>query len=44
MVIILVSGDVDYTLYETENFKECINLEKWWQEGTLDWERNNILL
>ena len=28
-------------LYETRNFKECIDLEKWWQEVHSDWKRNN---
>jgi hypothetical protein len=38
---ILIVGDVASTLYETRNFKECIDLEKWWQEVHLDWKRNN---
>jgi hypothetical protein len=38
---ILIIGDVACTLYETRNFKECINLEKWWQEVHSDWNRNN---
>ena len=41
MDIILVRGDVDYTSYETGNFKECINLEKWLQEVQSNWKRNN---
>ena len=38
---ILIVGDVACTLYETRNFKECIDLEKWWQEVHSDWKRNN---
>ena len=38
---ILIVGDVACTLYETRNFKECIALEKWWQEVHSDWKRNN---
>jgi hypothetical protein len=38
---ILIIGDVACTLYETRNFKECINLENWWQEVLSDWNRNN---
>ena len=38
---ILIVGDVTCTLYETRNFKECIDLEKWWQEVHSDWKRNN---
>ena len=38
---ILIVGDVACTLYETRNFKECINLEKWWQGVHSDWKRNN---
>ena len=38
---ILIVGDVACTLYETRNFKECIELEKWWQEVHSDWKRNN---
>jgi MEDS: MEthanogen/methylotroph, DcmR Sensory domain len=38
---ILIMGDVACTLYETRNFKECIDLEKWWQEVHSDWKRNN---
>jgi hypothetical protein len=38
---ILIIGDVACTLYETRNFKECINLEKWWQDVNLEWKRNN---
>ncbi len=38
---ILIVGDVACTLYETRHFKECIELEKWWQEVHSDWKRNN---
>jgi len=38
---ILIVGDVACTLYETRNFKECIDLEEWWQEVHSDWKRNN---
>ena len=38
---ILIIGDVACTLYETRNFKECINLENWWQEVLSYWNRNN---
>ena len=38
---ILIVGDVACTLYENRNFKECIELEKWWQEVHSDWKRNN---
>ena len=38
---ILIVGDVACTLYETRNFKECIDLEKWWQEVLSDWKRKN---
>jgi hypothetical protein len=38
---ILIVGDVACTLYETRNFKECIDLEKWWQDVNLEWKRNN---
>jgi MEDS: MEthanogen/methylotroph, DcmR Sensory domain len=38
---ILIVGDVACNLYETRNFKECIDLEKWWQEVQADWKRNN---
>ena len=38
---ILIVGDVACTLYETRNFKECIDLEKWWQDVNLDWIKNN---
>ena len=38
---ILIVGDVACNLYETRNFKECIDLEKWWQEVQSDWKRNN---
>ncbi len=38
---ILIVGDVACNLYETRNFKECIDLEKWWQEVHSDWKRNN---
>ena len=29
------------TLSETRQFKECIDLEKWWQDVNLEWVRNN---
>ncbi|HJT82869.1 MAG TPA: hypothetical protein VJ697_00170 [Nitrososphaeraceae archaeon] len=38
---ILIIGDVACTLYKTGNFKECLILEKWWQEVQSDWKRNN---
>ena len=38
---ILIVGDVACTLYETRNFKECIDLEKWWQDVHSDWIKNN---
>jgi len=38
---ILIVGDVACILYETRNFKECIDLEKWWQDVNLEWKRNN---
>ena len=38
---ILIVGDVACTLYETRNFRECIDLEKWWQEVQSDWKQNN---
>jgi hypothetical protein len=38
---ILIVGDVACNLYETRNFKECIDLEKWWQEVQSDWKINN---
>ena len=38
---ILIVGDIACSLYETRNFKECIDLEKWWQEVHSDWNRNN---
>ena len=38
---ILIIGDVACTLYKNGNFKECLNLEKWWQEVQSDWKRNN---
>jgi hypothetical protein len=38
---ILIVGDIACTLYETRNFKQCIDLEKWWQEVHSEWKRNN---
>ena len=38
---ILIVGDVTCTLYENRNFRECIDLEKWWQEVQSDWKINN---
>jgi hypothetical protein len=38
---ILIIGDVACTLYENRNFRECIDLEKWWQEVQSDWKINN---
>jgi hypothetical protein len=38
---ILIVGDVSCTLYENRSFRECIDLEKWWQEVQSDWKINN---
>ena len=38
---ILIFADAACTLSETRHFKECIDLEKWWQDVNLDWIRNN---
>jgi hypothetical protein len=38
---ILIFADAACTLSETKHFKECIDLEKWWQDVNLDWIRNN---
>jgi hypothetical protein len=38
---ILIFADAACTLSETKHFKECIDLEKWWQDVDLDWIRNN---
>ncbi|HJU60200.1 MAG TPA: MEDS domain-containing protein [Nitrososphaeraceae archaeon] len=38
---ILIVGDVSCTLYETRNFNECIDLERWWQDVHSDWIKNN---
>ena len=41
---ILIFADAACTLSETKHFKECIDLEKWWQDVNLDWIRNNKIL
>ena len=38
---ILIFADAACTLSETRHFKECIDLEKWWEDVNLDWVRNN---
>ena len=38
---ILIFADATCALSETRHFKECIDLEKWWQKVHLDWVRNN---
>ena len=38
---ILIFADATGNLSETRHFKECIDLEKWWQDVNLDWTRNN---
>ena len=38
---ILIFADATCNLSETRNFKECIDLERWWQDVNLDWTRNN---
>ena len=38
---ILVFADAACTLSENRHFKECADLEKWWQNVNLDWVRNN---
>ncbi len=39
---ILIFADAACALSETRHFKECIDLEKWWQKVNLDWVRNNM--
>ena len=38
---ILIFADAAWSLSETRNFNECIDIERWWQDVHSDWIRNN---